>query len=184
MKGVRTPALDAKRAQYESDLGIPAEQAEVLTRDTATATLFEQALQATTRAQAVANWIVNEMPRDAREQAATLPVSGRAVGELVDLVETGRVSSSAGREVMAELLESGGSPAAIVERRGLGQLNDEAALRILAAEVIAGSAAKVDEYRAGRTGLLGFFIGQVMARSGGRANPGIVRRLVQEQLDG
>jgi glutaminyl-tRNA synthetase len=178
----RPAALEAKRERYVA-LGLPPEQADVLTRDAAIAALYEQALQASAHAQAVANWLVNELPREAREHAGALPVTGRAVGELVELVEGGELSSSAAREVLAELLEQGGEPTAIVERRGLRQLSDEGALRGIVAQVMDANPAKVAEYRGGRTGLLGFFIGQVMARSGGRANPGVVRELVLERLE-
>jgi glutaminyl-tRNA synthetase len=179
----RAPELAARRIAYQR-LGVPAEQADVLTRDSAVAAWFDQALQASGRALAVAKWLVNEVPREARERAAELPVGGRALGELVELVERGEISSSAGREVLAELLAHGGEPAQIVERRGLRQLSDEAALRPVVQEVVAANPAKVQEYRGGRTGLLGFFVGQVMARTGGRANPQLVRSLVEEQLAG
>jgi glutaminyl-tRNA synthetase len=179
----RSPELEAKRQQYGA-LGIPAEQAAVLTRDAAVAALFDQALQATQRATAVANWIVNELPRDARERAASLPVTGRALGRLVELVEADTLSSSAGREVLAELLERGGDPVEIVERRGLRQVSDAAELARVADDVIAAHPAKAEEYRAGRTGLMGFFVGQAMGRSGGRANPGLLRQLLEERLGG
>jgi glutaminyl-tRNA synthetase len=178
----RTPALDAKREQLIG-LGISPEQADVLTRDSAIATFFDQALLASARAVAVAKWLVNEVPREAREQADSLPVSGRAIGELVELVESDQLSGSGAREVLAELLEKGGDPAEIVERRGLRQLSDEGALRGVVAEVLERNSGKVEEYRAGKTGLLGFFIGQVMGRTGGRANPAVVRELVLESLE-
>jgi glutaminyl-tRNA synthetase len=178
----RSSRLDAKRAEYETGLGIPPEQADVLTRDDAVSAFFDQALSASLRAKSIAKWMVNEMPRDARERLADLPVSGRALGQLVELVETGQISGSAGRDVLAELLEKGGEPAAIVERRGLRQVNDEGVLRATVAQVLAENGAKVAEYRSGRTGLLGFFVGQVMARTGGRANPALARQLVEEGL--
>jgi glutaminyl-tRNA synthetase len=180
----RSPQLAAKRSQYESDLQIPAEQADVLTRDAAVAAFFDQALAASRHAQAIAKWLVNEVPRDARERLDTLPLTGRALGQLVELVESGTISSSAGREVLAELIESGGDPAGIVERRGLRQVSSEADLRGAVQEVVAANAGKLAEYRAGKTGLLGYFIGQVMARTGGRANPAVVRALVEQHLEG
>jgi glutaminyl-tRNA synthetase len=177
----RTPELDAKRAAYEA-LGLTPEQAEVLSRDAAIAALFEEAAAATPHAPAVARWLINEVPREAREQAASLPFTGAALGRLVGLVESDEVSGSAGREVLAELLEKGGDPAEIVERRGLRQVSDEEELRAAVDQVVSENAAKADEYRGGRSGLLGFFIGQVMARTGGRANPALVRELTLERL--
>jgi glutaminyl-tRNA synthetase len=179
----RTPELEARQRQYEA-MGVPAEQADVLSRDRAVATLFEQALQASERPAAIAKWIVNELPREAREHAGDLPLTGRSLGELVELVETAQLSSSAGREVLGVLLSDGGEPAAIVQQRGLRQVSDEAALRSTVDDVMAANPAKVEEYRGGKTGLLGFFIGQVMARTGGRANPQLARDLVRQRLDG
>jgi glutaminyl-tRNA synthetase len=180
--GERPPELEAKRAQYEA-LGVPAEQADVLTRDAAVAALFDQALQATRQAKAVAKWLVNEVPREARERADSLPLTGRALGQLVEMAESDQLSSSAAREVLAELLERGGDPVDIVEKRGLRQLSDEGALRGVVSQVLDGNPGKVQEYRAGKTGLLGFFIGQVMGKTGGRANPAVVRELVLERLE-
>jgi glutaminyl-tRNA synthetase len=113
-----------------------------------------------------------------------LPFSGRELGELAALVEDGTLSSTAGREVLAAMVEEGGEPAAIVDRLGLRQVSDPAALAPVVERVLAANAAKAQEYRAGKTGLLGFFIGQVMRESGGTANPELVRRLVAERLNG
>jgi glutaminyl-tRNA synthetase len=177
----RSAALEAKRSQLEA-LGIPAEQADVLTRDEDVASFFAQALAASARPQAVARFLLNELPRDARERVASLPFTGRAIGQLVEMMEEDRISSSAGREVLAELLAGGGDPAEIVERRGLAQVSDEAALATVVDAVLLENRAKVDEYRAGRKGLLGFFVGQAMARTGGRANPSVVKGLVTDRL--
>lgn len=177
----RSPELEAKRREIEG-MGVPPEQADVLTRDDAVAALFAQALQATTHATAVAKWIVNEVPREAREDASALRFSGRDLGVLVEMVEAGDLSSSGGREVLAEMLEQGGTPRDIVERRGLRQVSDEAALAGVVDAVLAANPAKVEEYRGGKTGLMGFFVGQVMARTGGRANPAMAKDLLAERL--
>jgi Asp-tRNA(Asn)/Glu-tRNA(Gln) amidotransferase B subunit len=89
-----------------------------------------------------------------------------------------------GTAVLAEMERGGGSLADVVERRSLRQESDPAALALLVEQVIAANAAKADEYRAGKTGLLGFFVGQVMRQSGGNANPALVSQLVQERLGG
>jgi glutaminyl-tRNA synthetase len=178
----RSPELETRRSEYEA-LGLSGEQADVLTRDPHVSALFDDALEVHGQPATVAKWLINELPREAREHAAALPFSGRALGELVALVEGGRISSSAAREVLGELVLQGGDPAAIVAARGLAQLSDEGELRAVVAEVVSTNAGKVDEYRGGKTGLLGFFIGQVMARTGGRANPAVVRELVLERLD-
>ncbi|CAN5883983.1 glutamine--tRNA ligase/YqeY domain fusion protein [soil metagenome] len=180
---LRTPELEARLEQYLA-LGVSAEQADLLTRDVAVSALFGEALQTTSHARPLANWVVNEIPREAREQAASLQLTGRSLGQLVEMVEANELSSSAGREVLAELIERGGDPREIVERRGLRQVSDEATLGAQIDEVLAANPAKVEEYRGGRTGLMGFFVGQAMGRSGGRANPALLKRLLEERLDG
>lgn len=180
----RTPELQERRARYAAELEIPAEEAEILTRDLSTADLFEAALGSGAAPRAVANWTIHELPREIGGRTrANLPFGGRELGALVALVEDGTLSSSAGREVLAELAERGGNPAGIVERRGLRQVSDPAALRPVVEEVVAANAPKVEEYRGGKTGLLGFFVGQAMRRAGGRANPEVVRELLQQRLN-
>lgn len=132
---------------------------------------------------AAANWIVNELPRELRGRSiAELPFGGRQLGELVRLVEDNVVSSTGAREVLAELAAHGGSAVAIVDARGLRQVSDEHALWPIVEAVIEESSSKVDEYRAGRFGLLGFFVGQVMRKTNGKANPEVVGKLVRDRL--
>jgi Asp-tRNA(Asn)/Glu-tRNA(Gln) amidotransferase B subunit len=179
----RAPELEARARRYAETYGLDAGDAELITRDAATADLFEAALGGGASPRAVANWIIHELPRERRDrEIGELPFGGRELGALVALVEEGVISSSAGREVLAELADKGGDPAAIVERRGLRQVSDEAALRPVVDDVLAANPAKIAEYRAGRTGLLGFFVGQVMGRTGGRANPERVRALLEAAL--
>jgi glutaminyl-tRNA synthetase len=89
-----------------------------------------------------------------------------------------------GKAVLADMTRGGGSPAEIAERRSLRQVSDPGALAPIVDQVIAANAAKADEYRADKTGLLGFFVGQVMRQSGGNANPALVSDLVRERLGG
>jgi glutaminyl-tRNA synthetase len=181
----RTPELEARRARYAGELGLPAEEADILTRDLETSEMFEAARTAGATAKGAANWVIHELPRAAGDRTVlNLPFSGRELGELAALVEDGTLSSSAGREVLAAMVEEGGEPAAIVDRLGLRQVSDPAALAPAVDRVLAANAAKAQEYRAGKAGLLGFFIGQVMRETGGTANPELVRRLVAERLDG
>jgi Asp-tRNA(Asn)/Glu-tRNA(Gln) amidotransferase B subunit len=100
----------------------------------------------------------------------------------LELVEDGTISSSSGKVVMAELARSGADPASIVEAKGLRQQSDPALIAPLVDSVISANPQKVAEYRGGRDALIGFFIGQVMRQSGGRANPELVRQLLEERL--
>lgn len=181
----RSPELELRRARYESELGLASEEAEILTRETSTADLFESALAAQASPKAVANWIVHELPRGASGRAPEdLPFSGAELGGLARLVEDGVISSSAGREVLAEMVDRGGDPAEIVEQRGLRQVSDPDLLAPLVEELVAANSAKAEEYRNGKTGLLGFFMGQLMRRAGGRANPEVAKQLLERRLSG
>jgi glutaminyl-tRNA synthetase len=179
-----TPELEAKRQRFQQALGLPAGDADLLTREAAPAAVFEAAVDAGASAKGAANWVIHELPREAGgRDLEDLALNGHDLGELVKLVEEGTLSSSAGREVLAEMVGGGGRPAEIMERRGLRQVSDESALTPEIDAVLAANAAKADEYRDGKLGLIGFFVGQVMRRTGGRANPELVKRLLQARLD-
>ena len=175
----RDPVLRARFERYQEELGLSRDDADLLSGAAAVGDLFESALRAYDRPKPVAKWFVNEVL--AREVAAA-PVVGTEVGRLVQLVEEGKVTALAGKEVLAELLEQGGAADEIVARRGLAQVSDEGAIARIVDEVLAANATKVAEYRGGKVGLLGFFVGQVVKASGGKASPPIVQRLVKEKL--
>src|SRR5690606_6431502 len=118
----REPALAGRQRRLTSEMGVPAKQAEVLTRDAAIADYFEEAVSAGATPATVAKLLVNDMPREARENVAALPVRGAALGKLAHMIDTAEISGSAARDVLAEMIEHGGDPTAIVERRGLRQV--------------------------------------------------------------
>jgi len=196
-RAIVSPARERTRgpqeqARYRSLLdvyGLGEDEASILARETGTASFFEAAVRewpGTNRGAAgrpLANWIINELPRElAGRTLEVLPFGPREFAGLVALAEAGALNSSAAREVLAEMARSGDEPAALVDRMGLRQVSDEAALGPVIDAVLEANGAKVADYRSGRTGLIGFFMGQVMARSGGRANPEVARRLLLERL--
>jgi glutaminyl-tRNA synthetase len=179
----RTPELEARRRRYAEQMGLAAEEADLLTREMETSNLFEAALSEHAEDRTVAKWVIHELPRvQGGRSLANLPLTGRGFAELVAMVEDGTLSGSAGREVLAEMVETGDAPADIVERRGLRQVSDIDALAPAVDEVVAANPEKAAEYRGGRAGLMGFFVGQVMRRSGGRANPERVKELLERRL--
>jgi glutaminyl-tRNA synthetase len=180
--GPRDAQLEGRKRRLVAEMSVPAAQADVLTRDLAIANFFDDAIAAGATPRTVAMLLANDMPREARENVGTLPVDGAAIGALAHMIDGAEISSSAARDVLEELLERGGDPATIVDRRGLRQVSDEATLRTAVNAVLAGNTAKVDEYRAGKTGLLGFFVGQAMAKTAGTGNPAVIRKIVEEAL--
>ena len=132
---------------------------------------------------AVANWLIHELrpvlPEDGFE---ALPFSAPAFAELVALHAEDTLSSSMAREVLNDMLATGKSASTIVEEKGLKQISDEDALSGFAEEVLAAHPDRVAAYRDGKKGLIGFFMGQVMQKTGGSANPQVVRSLLEEKL--
>ncbi len=183
-KAARPEAARREAARPEAQSGeSAASPVEIAMREPGTAQWLEDAVAEGASREGAANWIVNELPREARgREAGELPFGARELGELVRLVEEGTLSSSAGREVLAELAESGGSPGDIVARKGLTQVSDREALWPIVEAVLNENPAKVDEYRGGKTGLIGFFVGQVMRKTGGKANPEVVKDLLAGRL--
>jgi glutaminyl-tRNA synthetase len=179
----RSPELEAYRRRFEAELALPPEELDGVTRELTVAMMFAGAMEGGASARAAAHWMIHELPREIGSRTIdNLPFGGRELGELAAMVEDGTLSTAAARQVLAAMVEGGGEPAALVETLGLRQVSDEGALAPVVDEIIAANAAKADEYRAGKTGLLGFFVGQVMRKTGGKANPEMVSRLVAERL--
>ncbi len=177
------PALAARYERFQNELGLTEGDADMLTADLATADYYEAALGAHGSPKSVANWIINEViPMTGEESLESLRLSAAQLGELVALVDDKVISSGIGSEVLAEMAASGASPAAIVDEKGLRQISDADALAPVVDQVMADNAGKVEEYRAGKTGLLGFFTGQVMRATGGKANAKLVQELLVEKL--
>ncbi len=158
-------------------------EADVLSRDATIARFFEAAITGGADARSVAKWVVNELPRELDGRSVdALPFTPAQFAALVALVDNREISGAAAKEVLAIMAREGGAPAQIVERRGLTQISDPGALTPIVRELVSANADKAAAYRSGKVGLLGFFVGQVMSKTGGRANPELVKNIVEEQL--
>ena len=114
---------------------------------------------------------------------ASLPIQPADLAELINLVDAGAINRNTGKKVLEQMVATGQPPAAIVEAQGLAQVSDEAGLAQVVDALLAANPGEVAKYRAGKTSLLGWFIGQVMKETRGQANPDLVRRLVAARLD-
>jgi glutaminyl-tRNA synthetase len=178
------PLLAERFARYQRELGLSAEQADLLTGQRSLGEFFEAALAVHNSPRTLYNWLANEVVRELKGRDTTaLPFTGAAIGELAQLVESGAINAAAGKSVFAELLKQGGSPAAIVTRLGLDQTLRDGELDAAADRVLADLAGKVAEYRAGKSSLLGMFTGQVIKATGGKANPQQVQALLKRKLE-
>lgn len=145
---------------------------------------FKEAAASTDHPVAVANWLIHELrPLLTDDQMATPPVKPRHFAQLVALHSDNTLSSRMARDVLEEMIASGDTPDAVVERKGMKQISDEDALSGLVDEVLKAHPDRVEAYKGGKKGLIGFFMGQVMQKTGGSANPQVVRTLLQSQLD-
>lgn len=176
----------ARRARLVSEYSLPDYDAGVLTADREVADFFEATVKVCGRPKSVSNWIMTEVLRFLGERGGTiggLPLTPGALAELIIAVEQGRISALAGKEVLAELMERGGSPDDVIRARGLAQVSDDAAIAEWAAQAIAQHPGPAADYRAGKAAALQFLIGQVMKLSRGRANPKLAAAELRKRLD-
>jgi len=146
--------------------------------------LFEEALGAGAPGRAAANWIVNELrPAMAQFDPSHRMLSGSDLAALLGLIAEGTLSSSTARDVLDVLLREGGEPRALVHSLGLAQVSDEAVLLGHAESVVSSFPERAQAFRNGKTGLMGFFVGQVMKRTQGKANPEVTKRLLEDVLE-
>ncbi|MFQ5537069.1 MAG: glutamine--tRNA ligase/YqeY domain fusion protein [Gemmatimonadota bacterium] len=178
------PELKARMARYMEELKLDASDADVLTGQRPTADFFETALAEGGSPSGVASWMVNDLRGLLGERALQdLPFDAGAFGRLVRAVEEGRISRRAGKDVLAVMVAEGGDPDALIEGLGLARVEDVEALGPVVDEVLAAWPEKVAEYRGGRTGLLGLFVGEVMKATRGAADPRAVRELLTRRLE-
>ena len=177
-------SLEARYQRFQSDLGLNAETADLLTPDHALADVFEAAVAAYDAPASVAKWIVNVLAGLlAGNSASSLPFAGAELGVIAKLVDDNTLSTTAGKDVLEILAKEGGTALAVVDARGLRQMSDEGAVAAIVDQVLADNSSQVAAYRGGKTGLLGFFVGRVMAASKGKANPQLAKTLLQSRLD-
>ena len=172
---------DARRRRFETELGLAPYHAGVVSSDRPLADYFEAVVAAGAEARAAANWVAGDVMTGYNERGTFGVPPGRLAG-LIALERDGVVSLQAARRVFAELAGGDAEPREVAERLGLVQVRDEDALAEWVDEVIAAHSAEAGRYRAGETKLMGFFVGQVMKRSGGKADPKGVQPMLRQRL--
>ena len=179
-----TVAQRSRMENYRERLGLAAGDALLLAADDGLAGFFEEAVRNHDNPRTMANWIVNELRPALRDiPLDSLPLTPAALAELVALIDSQTISGNAGKQVFAVMLESGEDAAGIVERLGLRQVTDAHQLEPVVDAVLAANPENVTLYREGKTNLLGFFVGQVMKSTNGKADPRLVNDLLRSKLD-
>lgn len=173
----------AKRLRY-IELGLSRDDASTLAEERAIAEFFEEVFAVSNDLKLSANWVLNEVLRECRDASIdSLKFDARALGELVKLISSDVISGRIGKELFGELVESGGSPAAWVEERGLSQVSDTSAIEPIIDDLLKDNQSNVEAYKSGKKNVLGFFVGQVMKATQGKANPKMVNELLRRKLD-
>ncbi|MEQ9606131.1 MAG: Asp-tRNA(Asn)/Glu-tRNA(Gln) amidotransferase subunit GatB, partial [Kiloniellaceae bacterium] len=182
---VSLPELpDEKKARFVKDFGLPIYDAGVLVADRDTAAFFETVAKGRDPKLA-ANWLIGDYFAALNRSGAdlhTAPVDAKKLGGLLDLIADGTISGRIAKEVFEEMWESGQEAGAIVEAKGLKQISDSSAIEGLVDEIIAGNPGQVEQFKGGNEKILGWFVGQVMKATQGKANPGLVNEVLRKKL--
>jgi aspartyl-tRNA(Asn)/glutamyl-tRNA(Gln) amidotransferase subunit B len=177
---------DAKKARFVSHYKLSAYEAGVLADEQASADYFE-AVAKGRDAKLAANWVMGDLFGALNKRGVDIagsPVNAGDLGALLDLIADNTISGRIAKDVFAEMLETGQQPGAIVEAKGLRQVTDTGAIEAAVDAVLAKEHGKVAEFRSGKDKLFGFFVGQVMKVTQGKANPGLVNELLKKKLSG
>jgi aspartyl-tRNA(Asn)/glutamyl-tRNA(Gln) amidotransferase subunit B len=180
------PELPAqKRARFVESYGLRDYDAQALTQTRAISEYYETAAKISGDPRAAANWVMGDLSgalnADGKDIAES-PVSAMHLGELVALIRTGEISGKLAKEIFPKMYSTGEAPRVIMEREGLTQISDTGALEKIIDEVIAGNPKQVEQYKGGKTAVMGFLVGQVMKASRGQANPAAVNELLRRKL--
>lgn len=177
----------ARKQRLMREYGLPAGDAEVFKSNVALGNYFERIARGAKNPKAIANWLINNLQARLAEAGASLgdlKFPPEALLELVALVENQTLSSSAAQQVFAEMFDTGKSPAAIVQEKGLAQVSDAAAIEKFCDDVIAAHPGPVNDFKSGKAAALNFLKGQVMKLSRGKANPVLVGEILERKLKG
>ena len=175
----------ARKQRFMRDYQLPATDAQAFVWDVPLGKYFEGVAKKSKVPKAVANWIINNLRAKMTESQSTLTglrFSAESIPELVELVESGRISNKIAQDVFAEMFATGEGPAKIVERKGLAQVSDTGAIEKFVDEAIAANPGPAADFRAGKAAALNFLKGQVMKLSKGKANPALAGESLERKL--
>jgi aspartyl-tRNA(Asn)/glutamyl-tRNA(Gln) amidotransferase subunit B len=176
-----------RRERFIHDYQIPAYDAGVLTAEKALADYYEDVVKLCGKPKQASNWVMGDVLRFLNEEKRDIrscPITAGALADMIRLIEEGTISGKMAKDVIDEMYRTGKSPQEIIEERGLVQITDEGALAATIAGIIDASPGQVKEYRSGKEKIFGFFVGQVMKATQGKANPKLVNDLLKKMLAG
>ena len=186
--GKSLPELPLDRLKrFHQKYGLPLDDAQGLIKERGLADFFEEVFKECGNPRAAANWVMVELLREMRSsrvEVKDLPVSSKQMGELIKLVESGKISGKMGKTVFHEMWKTSKDPKEIIKLRGMEQISDKGAIDKVIEEVLVNNQKQVEEYCFGKEKVFSFFVGQIMKITKGQANPKIVNRLLKDKLRG
>ncbi|MGB5866493.1 MAG: glutamine--tRNA ligase/YqeY domain fusion protein [Arcobacteraceae bacterium] len=187
VKGEVEPMNELQQAlfdKYTNELQLNNEVANILARDEHLSSFYEEALSTLNSPVALANIVANDVAKELKEKdTANVKFNATQIAQLVEMIDNETISSKIAKQVFEEMTKTGTNPTQIVEDKGLVQISDPAKILPIIDEVIAKNPDNVTKYKDGNTKLFGFFVGQVLKSTGGKANPQVVNELVTQQLN-
>ncbi|GEL08535.1 Asp-tRNA(Asn)/Glu-tRNA(Gln) amidotransferase subunit GatB [Salisediminibacterium halotolerans] len=176
---------DARQKRYIETHGLPAYDAEVITKQKAMSDFFEEVLAEGGPAKQAANWLMGEVNAYLNQhelEMQDVPLTPKALADMINMIEKGTISSKIAKQVFKELIENGGDPETVVKEKGLVQISDDAAIRAMVNDALDQNPQSVEDYQNGKDKAIGFLVGQVMKASRGKANPQMVNELLTEEI--
>lgn len=180
------PELPDDRLQrFTEQYGLTRNDAVILTSSRELADYFENCVGFLDKPREISNWIVTELLRQIADEdgIGDFPVSPEKLAELLRIVDEGKISRNMAKEIFPEMIESGESPEDIVEKKGLKQISDTSEIEGIITRILKDNPVEVERYKAGEEKLLGFFVGQVMKATKGKANPKVANEILKKYLD-
>jgi aspartyl-tRNA(Asn)/glutamyl-tRNA(Gln) amidotransferase subunit B len=177
---------DQKKKRFIQQYDLPLNDADILTDSRELAEYFENCVKAFPKPKPLSNWIMGSLLGYLNASGLTIgqsPISAAHLAQLIELVDSGLISGKIAKTIFEEMAKSGRPPKEIVEEKGLVQVSDAGAIEEVVSKVLENCAGEVEDYQNGKTKLFGFFVGQVMKATKGKANPKIVNELLQAKLD-
>ncbi|WP_027308605.1 Asp-tRNA(Asn)/Glu-tRNA(Gln) amidotransferase subunit GatB [Caloramator sp. ALD01] len=176
---------DKKRARYISEYGLPEYDASILTSSKALAAFFEDTVKEGASPKDASNWIMGEVLRTLNDREMSIEdikVQPKHLSKLIELINNGTITGTIAKKVFKDMFETGDDPEKIVKEKGMVQISDENAIRDIVNKVLDENPQSVEDFKNGKTKAMGFVVGQVMKASKGKANPQLVNKLVEEEL--
>lgn len=186
IKAIMPELPEQKRQRYINEIGLSEYDANVLVSTIEMARFFDQVIPATDNPKAAVNWLMCDITAYLKEARKTLDetkLAPESLGEMVNMIDKKVISNNIAKKLIVDLMEKGGSPKEITEKQGLSVISDEGQLRDTIKSILQANPSEVEKYKAGKTQLLGFFVGQVMKQTKGRAQPESVNKILKEELE-